>query len=146
MAGVVGAGPVGVKQFLSKYISPGLVYGGVDPGPLPIKRMFFGHVSVLIRAYCYLKTMGGKGLRRATEDAVLNANCSKVKLQDFIPVAFEGRCMHEFVMDASSLGVKPIDLAKRMIDYGVHPPTLVGAGCVYYGDSQWGDALRAYRV
>jgi glycine dehydrogenase subunit 2 len=49
--------------------------------------------------------------------------------------------MHEFVMDASSLGVKPIDLAKRMIDFGVHPPTLVGAGCVYYGDSLSGAML-----
>lgn len=135
-----GAGPVGVKQFLAKYVSPGLVCGGVDSGLLPIK-MFFGHVSVLIRAYCYLKTMGGTGLRRATEDAVLNANYLKSKLQDFIPVAFDGRCMHEFVMDASSLGVKPIDLAKRMIDYGVHPPTLVGAGCVYYGDSLSGAML-----
>ncbi|RPG22818.1 MAG: aminotransferase class V-fold PLP-dependent enzyme [Oceanospirillales bacterium TMED33] len=135
-----GAGPVGVKQFLAKFTSPGLVYDGIDPGILPIK-MFFGHVSVLIRAYYYLKTMGGTGLRRATEDAVLNANYLKMKLQEFLPVAFEGRCMHEFVMDASSLGVKPIDLAKRMIDYGVHPPTLVGAGCVYYGDSLSGAML-----
>lgn len=135
-----GAGPVGVKQFLSKYVSPGLGKNNIDPGPLPIK-MFFGHISVLIRAYCYLKTMAGNGLRQATEDAVLNANYLRVKLQDFIPVAFEGRCMHEFVMDASSLGIKPIDLAKRMIDYGVHPPTLVGAGCVYYGDSLSGAML-----
>ena len=135
-----GAGPVGVKEFLAKYVSPGLADSGIDPGPIPIK-MFFGHVSVLIRAYCYLKTMGGSGLRCATEDAVLNANYLKVKLQEFIPEAFQGRCMHEFVMDASSLGVKPIDLAKRMIDYGVHPPTLVGAGCVYYGDSLSGAML-----
>ena len=135
-----GAGPVGVKKFLAKYLSPGLSCNGVDSGPLPIK-MFFGHVSVLIRAYCYLKTMGGSGLRCATEDAVLNANYLKAKLQEFIPVAFQGRCMHEFVMDASSLGVKPIDLAKRMIDFGVHPPTLVGAGCVYYGDSLSGAML-----
>ena len=77
--------------------------------------------------------MGALGLKRASEDAVLNANYLKNKLSKTLPAVFDRTCMHEALLDGSSLPIKILDLAKRMIDFNVHPPTLVGAGCVYFG-------------
>ena len=77
--------------------------------------------------------MGPVGLRNASEDAVLNANYLMNKLRNILPPVFNRNCMHETLLDGSSLPIKILDLAKRMIDFKVHPPTLVGAGCVYFG-------------
>ena len=126
-----GAGPVGVKQFLSKYINKG--FQETKNNQVTKIKLYAGHVSVILRAYCYIRSMGSLGLKRASEDAVLNANYLKSKLSKTLPAVFDRTCMHEALLDGSSLPIKILDLAKRMIDFNVHPPTLVGAGCVYFG-------------
>lgn len=128
-----GAGPIGVKAPLRKYISTGLSGSGTRD-PLRTK-LFFGHVSVLLRAYCYIRTMGPDGLRQASSDAVLNANYLMRRLEPIIPPVFDRPCMHEALLDGAALPISTFDLAKRMIDFEVHPPTLVGAGCVYFGEA-----------
>ncbi|MGL5840121.1 MAG: aminomethyl-transferring glycine dehydrogenase subunit GcvPB [Sphingorhabdus sp.] len=128
-----GAGPIGVKAPLVKYISQGLSDARA-PDALRTK-LYFGHISVLLRAYCYIRTMGPDGLRRASSDAVLNANYLMRRLEPIIPPVFDRLCMHEALLDGSTLPISTFDLAKRMIDFEVHPPTLVGAGCVYFGEA-----------
>ena len=129
-----GAGPIGVKAFLKPYISSGFTASGFDHGPLQTK-LYFGHISVLLRAYAYMRSMGPNGLRQATSDAVLNANYLMHRLRDVLPPAFDRSCMHEALLDGTQLPISTLDLSKRMIDFGIHPPTLVGAGCVYFGDN-----------
>lgn len=129
-----GAGPVGVKKFLRRYISAGFKPAGFDYGPLQIK-LYFGHISVLLRAYAYILSMGPEGLRQATSDAVLNTNYLMHRLKDILPPVFDKPCMHEALLDGSNLPISTLDLSKRMIDFGIHPPTLVGAGCVYFGEN-----------
>lgn len=126
-----GAGPVGVKKFLSKYINKG--FTDINSKSKTDIKLFYGHISVLIRAYCYIRSMGAEGLKKASQDAVLNANYLKKMLKDTLPPVFSKTCMHEVLLDGSLLPIKILDLAKRMIDFNVHPPTLVGAGCVYFG-------------
>ena len=91
-------------------------------------RSFFGNVGVLIRAYCYLQTHGPDGLRRVSENAVLNANYLLSRVRHFLPVNQGDRCMHEFVASASKLkaeqGISAMDIAKRLLDYGFHAPTV----------------------
>lgn len=128
-----GAGPIGVRAKLSKYLATGLDRAKADPG-LRVK-LYYGHISVLLRAYAYIRTMGPNGLKQASADAVLNANYLMRKLQPVIPPVFDRTCMHEALLNGADLPVSTLNLAKRMIDFGVHPPTLVGAGCVYYGES-----------
>ena len=126
-----GAGPVGVKKFLSKYL-----YEGFSENPDSCStniKLFNGHISVLIRAYCYVRSMGARGLKKASEDAVLNSNYLRTKLKKTLPAVFDKTSLHEVLLDGSELPIKILDLAKRMIDFKVHPPTLVGAGCVYFG-------------
>jgi len=81
---------------------------------------------VLVRAYAYIRGLGPDGLRRVSEMAVLNANYVLEGIRDLFDVPFQRRCMHEFVVSASPLkqhGVRALDVAKRMLDYGLHPPT-----------------------
>jgi glycine dehydrogenase subunit 2 len=91
-------------------------------------RAFFGNVGVLVRAYCYIRTHGPNGLRRVSETAVLNANYLLSRVKHFLPVPQGDRCMHEFVATASKLkadkGISAMDLAKRLLDYGFHAPTV----------------------
>ncbi len=91
-------------------------------------RAFFGNVGVLVRAYCYIRTHGPDGLRRVSETAVLNANYLLSRVKHFLPVPQGDRCMHEFVATASKLkaekGISAMDLAKRLLDYGFHAPTV----------------------
>ncbi len=90
-------------------------------------RGFNGQFSVLIRALAYILSMGLSGLRQAAEDAVLNANYIRVKLQDILHLPFPGTCMHEVLFDDSSLsenGVTTLDIAKNLIDAGFHPMTI----------------------
>lgn len=134
-----GAGPCGVKAFLAPYL-PTPVVGEQE---VPIRdrdksigriKSWFGHVSVLIRAYCYILTNGAEGLRHASENAVLSANYIQSSLHDLLPPLFEQRCMHECLLSGGDLDVDPFDFVKRLIDFGVHPPTLVGAGCVHFSE------------
>lgn len=89
---------------------------------------FHGNLGVLVRAYAYILRMGAEGLRRASEDAVLNANYLRVRLRDFYDVPHDRICMHEFVASASrqkhETGVTARDIAKRLLDFGVHAPTV----------------------
>ena len=91
-------------------------------------RSFFGNVGVLLRAYCYIRTHGPDGLKRVSENAVLNANYLLSRVKHFLPVPQGDRCMHEFVASGAKLkqekGVAAMDLAKRLLDYGFHAPTV----------------------
>lgn len=135
-----GAGPVAVKRALAAHL-PGPVAQRVDgisrpsvPGAQSIGRMksFHGHVAVLLRAYGYLRTMGSAGLREASMHAVLNANYLQHRLAHILPPVYRQFCKHETLLSGEKLNTSARQFAKRLIDYGIHPPTLVGAGCVYF--------------
>jgi glycine dehydrogenase subunit 2 len=131
-----GAGPICVRSDLAPYLPVPLIakqdggYRLVDDRPKSIGRVrsFFGNVGVLIRAYAYLQTHGPDGLRRVAENAVLNANYLLHQIRDFLPVPQGDRCMHEFVASAAALkrdrGITAMDLAKRLLDFGFHAPTV----------------------
>ncbi len=91
-------------------------------------RAFFGNTGVLVRAYCYIRTHGPDGLRRVSENAVLNANYLLSRVKHFLPVPQGDRCMHEFVASAARIkndkGITAMDLAKRLLDFGFHAPTV----------------------
>ncbi|MCA9076831.1 MAG: aminomethyl-transferring glycine dehydrogenase subunit GcvPB [Planctomycetaceae bacterium] len=135
-AGGPGSGPIAVREFLGDYLPGPVVQKSVDgifTLATPAKsigrvRSFFGNVGILIRGYCYLRTLGAAGLREASEQAVLNANYLKSQLQDLLPVPNGELCMHEFVASAKSVkqkqGVTAMDIAKRLLDYGFHAPTV----------------------
>jgi glycine dehydrogenase subunit 2 len=100
--------------------------------PLSIGRMrsFFGNVGVLLRAYCYIRTHGPDGLRQVSEDAILNANYLLSRVKHFLDVPHGDRCMHEFVASAAALKQQKqlkqpaMDIAKRLLDFGFHAPTV----------------------
>ena len=91
-------------------------------------RSFFGNVGVLVRAYVYIRTYGKEGLRKVSEDALLGANYLLSKVKHFLDVPHGDRCMHEFVASASRLKkekhLSAMDIAKRILDYGFHAPTV----------------------
>jgi glycine dehydrogenase subunit 2 len=91
-------------------------------------RSFFGNVGVLLRAYCYIRTHGPDGLRSVSENAVLNANYLLSRVKHILPVPQGDRCMHEFVASGAKLkaerGVAAMDVAKRLLDFGYHAPTV----------------------
>ena len=135
-----GAGPICIREDLRPYLpGPTVSKAGSDdqvqfklePGgdtSIGRVRTFFGNVGVLLRAYFYLRTYGGDGLRRVSEDAVLSANYLLSKVQHILDVPHGNRCMHEFVASAARLkkerGISAMDLAKRLLDYGFHAPTV----------------------
>jgi glycine dehydrogenase subunit 2 len=131
-----GAGPIAVTQTLAPYLPMPVVtrqergYRLETTRPKSIGRVrsFFGNVGVLVRAYCYIRTHGPDGLRRVSENAVLNANYLLSKVKHMFPVPQGDRCMHEFVASAQKLkterGVSAMDIAKRLLDYGFHAPTV----------------------
>ncbi|NBO17840.1 MAG: aminotransferase class V-fold PLP-dependent enzyme [Proteobacteria bacterium] len=137
-----GGGPVGVKAFLRDYLptpiaahKEGRYYPDYAlPNSIGRVKAYFGHVAVMARAYAYMLTMGPLGLKEATMNAVLNANYIQARLSDFLPPVFGKLCMHECLLSGNKLSVSAYSFAKRLIDYGIHPPTLVGAGCVYFGE------------
>ncbi len=130
-----GSGPVGCKDFLAKYLPGPLVRKGDDgfelfrpEASVGRVRSFHGNFLVCVRALCYMVTLGAEGLRDAATHAVLNANYLLARLRDSWDVPFGDSCMHEFVIDCSSLkertGASAMDVAKRMLDFGIHPPTM----------------------
>jgi len=130
-----GAGPVGVKKKLARFLPVPLVekegeryYLNYDlPESIGKIRAFYGNVSVIIKAYAYILALGGEGLARASRAAVINANYLLSRLKETFPAPYGGRCMHEFVLSASNLkegGVRALDVAKALIDRGFHPPTI----------------------
>ncbi|HEX3801634.1 MAG TPA: aminomethyl-transferring glycine dehydrogenase subunit GcvPB [Solirubrobacteraceae bacterium] len=115
--------------------SAGFFYGLDDDRPKSIGRLrgFQGNYGVFVRSYAYIRSLGASGLREVSEVAVLNANYLLARLReegvlDLLPSAYERLCMHEFVLSGApmkrELGIKTLDLAKRLLDHGVHPPTV----------------------
>jgi glycine dehydrogenase subunit 2 len=89
---------------------------------------FYGNIAVLIRAYVYIRMMGPDGLKKASQMAVLNANYIMAQLKQYYHLQYDRHCMHECVLDATiqlkKYGVRTLDIAKRLLDYGYHPPTI----------------------
>jgi glycine dehydrogenase subunit 2 len=134
-----GSGPVGVRACLVPFLpSPRIIREddgsyrlerhGERPTSIGRMRSFFGSTGVLVRAYAYLRAHGASGLREVSDDAVLAANYLKARLSGAYLVPFERACKHEFVASASDIkhrtGVRTLDIAKRLIDKGYHPPTI----------------------
>jgi glycine dehydrogenase subunit 2 len=134
-----GAGPVGVGEALLPYLPAPRVVREDDgsfrleaPGERPTSigrlRSFFGNTGVLVRAYAYLRAHGASGLLEVSEDAVLAANYLRTRLSGTFDVPFDRTCGHEFVASGTSLrkrtGIRTLDVAKRLIDHGFHPPTI----------------------
>jgi glycine dehydrogenase subunit 2 len=88
---------------------------------------WFGNFNVFVKAYAYIKSLGGEGLREASENAIINANYLMSRISRDYEIKYPGRCMHEFVASGRGLrkhGVKTVDIAKRLLDYGLHAPTV----------------------
>lgn len=130
-----GSGPVGVKSKLAPFLPLPTIElkDGVysldyhRPESIGKVKSFYGNFGVMVKAYAYILAMGANGLKQASEMAVLNANYLMHKLKDDYNMTAEGVCMHEFVLgglkDAPE-GVTTLDVAKRLTDYGFHPPTV----------------------
>jgi len=131
-----GSGPVGVKDFLMPFLPKPIVVRSEDGTfklqedmPLSIGkvRSFYANFSVVVRAYAYIRSLGGEGLRAAAESAVLNANYLMSILKEHYFLPFDRLCKHEFIITPKNLkstGVHTLDIAKRLLDYGYHPPTI----------------------
>ncbi len=134
-----GAGPVGVGERLRPFLpgpqvvrEPDGTYRLERPGERPTSigrvRAFVGSTGVLVRAYAYLLAHGGSGLQEVSEDAVLAANYLKARLRGTYDIPHDRPCKHEFVAAAQTIkaqtGVRTLDIAKRLIDFGWHPPTI----------------------
>ncbi|MPN15339.1 putative glycine dehydrogenase (decarboxylating) subunit 2 [bioreactor metagenome] len=126
-----GSGPVGCKALLAPHLPDYTVKGGEFVTPeksIGSVRAFYGNFLVVIKALTYIITLGREGIREAAENAVLNANYLMHSLSHIYDVATKGVCMHEFVLTLDKLkrehGVSAMDIAKAMIDYGMHPPTM----------------------
>ena len=91
-------------------------------------KSFYGNFTVVVKALTYILTLGREGIKDAAENAVINANYLMEMLRDIYPMACQGVCMHEFVMSLSKLkketGVTAMDIAKGLLDHGIHPPTM----------------------
>jgi len=135
-SGGPGGGPVGVKASLKPFLPSPIVveqdgaYRLSSSGPRSIGRVraFFGNTGALVRAYAYIRALGAEGLKRVSEGAILNANYLKALLKGKYPIPVDEPCMHEFVASAKELkatcGVKAMDIAKRLLDYGFYAPTI----------------------
>jgi glycine cleavage system P protein (glycine dehydrogenase) subunit 2 len=130
-----GAGPIAVKQALADYLPvPRVVPAGGAwalstefPKSIGRVRAFYGNFGMLVRAYAYLLSLGGDGMRRATQMAILNANYVRRRLEDVLEIAYDEPCLHECVFSDSKLeplGVKTLDFAKRLLDHGFYAPTI----------------------
>ncbi|MBD3246604.1 MAG: aminotransferase class V-fold PLP-dependent enzyme [Candidatus Omnitrophica bacterium] len=130
-----GAGVVGVTERLRAYLPVPRIerrdgrysWSQGSPETIGTIRSFYGNFLVCVRAYAYVLRLGGAGLRRMSEHAVLNANYVQRMLKEVLDVPYDRACMHEAVFSCASLagrGVRAYDVAKRLIDYGIHPPTM----------------------
>jgi glycine dehydrogenase subunit 2 len=142
-----GSGPIAASDRIAPYLPvPRVVEASPQNGadarfeldfdqPKSIGRLrgFHGNFGVFVRSYAYICSVGGDGLRDVAENAVLNANYLRALLADediarYLPIAFDRTCMHEFVLSGkgakAELGIKTLDIAKRMLDFRMHPPTV----------------------
>lgn len=130
-----GSGPVGVKELLVPFLpvpviscQDGKFFLDYDrPDSVGKVLAFYGNFGVMIRAYVYIRMLGAAGLKEVAEAAVLNANYVRVALQGLYGLKYPGACMHEVVLDGTPFreyGVRTLDIAKRLLDYGFHAPTV----------------------
>lgn len=130
-----GSGPVGVKDFLAPYLPKPLLkkdeekYYWDEDRPKSIGKVhsFYGNYGVMLRAWAYIKTVGGKGLKKTTENAVLNANYLKARLKDKFELPYAEDSLHEFVLSGSrqkAEGASTLNIAKRLLDYDQYAPTI----------------------
>ena len=131
-----GSGPVGVKKHLEEFLPIPRVDKRQDkylleydyPHSIGKVKEFNGNFGVVVKAYTYMRALGREGLKEASQHAVLNANYVKEHLRDTYHIPFDRLCKHEFVITAKnqmdSNGVATLDIAKRLLDYGYHPPTV----------------------
>lgn len=131
-----GSGPVGVKKELAPFLPVPVVARRGDryylnyniPRTIGRVKEFFGNFGVIVKAYAYIRSMGPDGLKRASEDAVLNANFLMARLKKDYYLMYDRICKHEFVVSGNwqkeRHGVRTLDIAKRLLDYGVHAPTV----------------------
>jgi glycine dehydrogenase subunit 2 len=142
-----GAGPIAVSDRIEPYLpvprivrseggngaAPGYDFDYSEPRSIGRLRGFAGNFGVFVRSYAYIRSLGGDGLAEASETAVLNANYLLARLRSgragrYLPLAFDRTCMHEFVLSGApakrELGIKTLDVAKRLLDFGFHPPTI----------------------
>jgi glycine dehydrogenase len=127
-------GPIGVVQRLADFLPGHPVLRPASAGKHaigPVSAAPYGSSSILTISWMYIAMMGAEGLRRSTELAILNANYMAKRLEAHYPVAFtnqNGRCAHEFIIDVrqfdASAGIKTDDIAKRLMDFGFHAPTM----------------------
>ena len=130
-----GAGAVGVTAELEKFLpfpvlekddKGGLFYNYDRPDSIGRLSSYYGNFANMVRAYAYIRNLGGEGLREVSENAVLNANYLKELLKEDFDLPYDRHCMHEFVLSGNrqkKLGVKTSDISKRLLDFGVHAPT-----------------------
>ncbi len=130
-----GSGPVGVKRTLAAYLpvptveknSKGYYLDYNRARSIGKVRSFYGNIGVIIKAYCYLRSLGKEGLKKISYNAVLNANYLMERLKNYFYLPYDQPCMHEFVLsgkDEKMKGVRTLDIAKRLMDFGFHPPTI----------------------
>jgi glycine dehydrogenase subunit 2 len=131
-----GSGPVGVSKALVDFLpvprvlknNNGYAWTEKFPDSIGRVRAFYGNFNVIVKAYTYIRSLGAEGLKRATEMAVLNANYIKEKLKPYFELPYDRICMHECVFSGNRQvaenGVHTTDIAKKLIDYGYHPPTI----------------------
>ena len=136
-----GSGPVGCKELLKPFL-PGFMVKTMEehedgsraysfakmPESMGSVKMFYGNFAVVVKALAYIMTLGKEGIPEASSNAVLNANYMMNKLSDLYKMAYNETCMHEFVMTLEDLkhdiNVSAMDIAKALLDYGIHPPTM----------------------
>jgi glycine dehydrogenase subunit 2 len=137
-AGGPGAGPIAVRTHLAPFLPAPVVAKSDRDGSFSLDydrpkaigrvRSFFGNVGILVRGYCYIRTLGPQGLREVSENAVLNANYLLARVKSAYEVPYGDRCMHEFVASARALRrerkISAMDIAKRLLDFGYHAPTV----------------------
>ncbi len=132
-----GAGAVGVVEKLAQYLPSPMIEKDSKSGKLYLNydrpksigqiHSFYGNFANSVRAYAYIRTLGAKGLRAASENAIINANYLKALVKDEYEMPYDTICQHEFVLSCSrqkKMGAKALDLAKRLLDYGFHAPTV----------------------
>lgn len=130
-----GSGPVGVSEALKDFLPVPVINRKQDKyildydRPLSVGKVkaFYGNFGVLVRAYTYILTMGAEGLKNVSKMAVLNANYMKERLKEYFELPYDQTCMHEFVLSGlknNPHGITTKQIAKRLLDFGVHPPTV----------------------
>ncbi|MCX7757365.1 MAG: aminomethyl-transferring glycine dehydrogenase subunit GcvPB [candidate division WOR-3 bacterium] len=135
-----GSGPVGVKEYLAKYLPVPVIkkhftssgeehYSLIFDVPASIGKVlaFYGNFLVMVKAYSYIRMLGAKGLKEVAEIAIINANYIRKSLEEYYHLPYKNICMHECVFSSINFreyGVRALDIAKRLLDYGLHAPTI----------------------